>query len=104
MSLHIFVLKSSPPHLSQDDNQHIHQQAPHYLLITGVLYRRGCDTIFLHCLTYKEVEWVLNHCHANTCSFHLSGMETTQKIIRTSYYWSIPFCDNITAVNHSMNC
>lgn len=43
--------------------------------------RRGVDTILCHYHTHDEVEQVLNACHGDTFSGHLSGMATAQKII-----------------------
>jgi hypothetical protein len=58
-------------------------QAPHYLLIGDILYRRGVNTILPRCLTIDEADRVLNDFHnAHACGGHLSGMSTTQKIIQ----------------------
>jgi hypothetical protein len=68
-------------HLSQDDRCCIRHQAPCYLLIKDILYRRGVDTILHRCLTIDEADRVLNDDHSGTCEGHLSGMSTAQKII-----------------------
>jgi hypothetical protein len=85
-------------HLSHDDHRRIHHQAPRYLLIEDLLYRWGIDTILRRCLTIDEVDRVLNNCHSGACGGHLSGISTTQKIIRASYFWSTLFHDCIHAV------
>jgi hypothetical protein len=73
--------------LFRDDCQCIHHQAPRYLLIRDILYWRGVDTILHRCFTIDEVDRVLNDCHSGSCGGHLSGIPTTQKIIRASYFW-----------------
>jgi hypothetical protein len=86
------------PHLSRDDHQHIFHQAPCYLLIGDVLYQRGVDTILCCCLTLDEAERVLNDFHSGACGGHLSGMSTTQKVVRDGYFWPTLFHDCIHVV------
>jgi hypothetical protein len=57
-------LKSFGNHLSRDDRRRIRHQAPRYLLIGDILYRRGVDTILRRCLTIDEADRVLNDCHS----------------------------------------
>jgi hypothetical protein len=78
-------------HLSLDDFRRICHQAPHYLLIRDILYRRGVDTILRRCLTIDKADRVLNDYHSGACGGHLSGMSTAQKIIRDSYFWPTLF-------------
>ena len=63
------------------DRRRIHHQAPRYLLIGVILYRRGVDIILHRCLT-DESDIFLNDYHIDTCSCHLLGMSNAQKVIR----------------------
>jgi hypothetical protein len=47
---------------------------------------------------------VLNDCHNGACGGHLSGMSTTQKIIRAGYFWPTLFHDCIHAVKRCDKC
>jgi hypothetical protein len=91
-------------HLSRDDRRCIRHQAPRYLLIGDILYRRGVDTILRRCLTIDEADRVLNDFHSGACGGHLSGMSTTQKIIRAGYFWPTLFHDCIHAVKRCDKC
>jgi hypothetical protein len=91
-------------HLSRDDRRRIRHQAPRYLLIGDILYRRGVDTILRRCLTIDEADKVLNDCHSGACGGHLSGIATAQKIIRASYFWPTLFHDCIHAVRRCEQC
>jgi hypothetical protein len=91
-------------HLSRDDHRRIRHQAPRYLLIGDILYRRGVDTILRRCLTIDEVDKVLNDCHSGACGGHLSGITTAQKIIRAGYFWPTLFHDCIYAVRRCEQC
>jgi hypothetical protein len=70
------------PDISHEERRRIHHHSRRYLIIGDTLYHRGIDTILRHCLTHEEVEHVLNDCHLGACGGHLSGMATTQKILR----------------------
>jgi hypothetical protein len=85
-------------HLSRDDGRRIRHQASRYLLIGDILYRRVIDTILRRCLTIDEANRVLNDFHSSACGGHLSGISTTQKIIRAGYFWPTLFHDCIHAV------
>jgi hypothetical protein len=91
-------------HLSRDDRQRIRHQAPRYLLIGDILYRRGIDTILRRCLTIDEADRVLNDCHSGACGGHLSGIATAQKIIRAGYFWPTLFHDCIHAMRRCEQC
>ena len=74
------------PNLSRDDHRCIHHHTKYYLILNDTLYRCGIDYILRRYLTHEEVEQVLNDCHSRACVGHLSGMATTQKILRTGYF------------------
>jgi hypothetical protein len=91
-------------HLSRDDHRRIRHQAPRYLLISDILYRRGINTILHRCLTIDKEDRVLNDCHNGTCGSHLSGMSTAQKIIRSGYFWPTLSYDCIHVVKRCDKC
>jgi transposase InsO family protein len=68
------------------------------------LYRRGIDSILHRCLTQEEAELVLNDFHKGDYGGHLSGLATTQKILRASYFWPTIFKDCIEAVKKCHPC
>jgi hypothetical protein len=57
-----------------------------------------------HLLTHKEAESVLNDCHKGACGGHLSGLVTTQKILRACYFWTTIFKDCIEVVKKCHPC
>jgi hypothetical protein len=98
----IFLISSSDPrygdiliyfktlnlsqHVSRDDQRPIRHQAKNYLIIGDMLYRRGVDVIFHHCLNHEEAEAALNECHSGACGEHLSWLVTTQKVLGFGYF------------------
>ena len=71
-----------PSNVSYEERRHICHQAKHYLIINDTLYRRGVDSVLRRCLTHEEVEKVCSGFHSGACGGHISGLETTQKILR----------------------
>jgi hypothetical protein len=117
---HIFLVSSSDPwygdivlylqtlkftqHLSRDDRRRVRYQAKKYTIIGDTLYRRGVDNILHHFLTHEEAELVLNDFHKGACGGHLSGLATTQKILRAGYFWPTIFKDCIEVVKKCHPC
>ena len=56
--------------------------AKNYLIVDNTLYRHGVDSILHRCITHDEAEVGLNDCHRGACGGNLSGLSTTQKILR----------------------
>jgi hypothetical protein len=76
-----------PTSASRDEHRQIRHQAKNYLILNDTLYRRGVDCILHRCLTHEEAVIVLNDCHIGACGDQLSGLATTQKILRAGYFW-----------------
>jgi hypothetical protein len=92
------------PSISRDERRRIRHHSKRYLIIGDTLYHHGIDIVLRHCLTHEEVEQVLNDCHLGACGGHLSGMATTQKILRAGYFWPSIFKDCIEAVKKFPPC
>jgi hypothetical protein len=93
-----------PTSASRDEHRRIHHQAKNYLIIDDTLYRRGLDFILRRCLTHEEAVIVLNDFHTRACGGHLSRLETTQKILRASYFWLTLIKDCIESVKKCHPC
>jgi hypothetical protein len=92
------------PDISHDERRRIRHHSKYYLIVGDTLYRHGIDIVLRHCLTHEEVEHVLNDCHLGACGGHLSGMATTQKILRVGYFWPSIFKDCIEAIKKFPPC
>lgn len=87
-----------PSHLSSDRRRRIRQNSKKYVIIGSTLYNRGIDCILRRCLTHEKVENGLNDFHSRACGGHLSGLATTQKILRAGYFWPTIFKNCMNAV------
>jgi hypothetical protein len=63
----------------------------HYVLVSGVLFRRNCDCVLLICLYHSNSREVLQEFHSGVCGGHFSPVLTAQKIIWVHYYWPTMF-------------
>jgi hypothetical protein len=93
-----------PTSSSRDERRRIRHQAKNYLILDDTLYQRGVDCILHRCLTHEEVVIVLNDCHTGACGGHLSGLATTQKILREGYFCSTLIKDCIESVKKCHPC
>ena len=73
--------------MSCDDRRRIPHHIKYYLILNDTLYRHGIESILQLCLTHEEVEQVLNYFHSGACGGHISGMDTTHKILCIGYFW-----------------
>ena len=92
------------PTLSKDDRRRLYHLAQHYLIIGDALYRHDVDTNLRQCVAHEEAEQIMNDCQSEACDSHLSGLATTQKILRAGYFWPSIFKDCINVVKTCHPC
>ena len=78
--------------------------AKNYVISDDTLNCLGIDSILRRCLTLEEVESILNDFHSGACGGHISGLATTQKILRVCYFWPLIFKDFMEAVKKYNPC
>ena len=93
-----------PAHLSRDEQRRLRHVSKNYLIVDNTLYHRGVDSILRRSLTHEEAKVMLNDCHRGACGGHLSGLSTTQKILRVGYFWLSIFKDCVDAVKRCHPC
>jgi hypothetical protein len=101
--IYLYTLKF-PTSSSCDERRRIRHQAKNYLILDDTLYQRGVDCILRRCLTHEEAIIVLNDCHTGAFGSHLSGLETTQNILRASYFFPTLIKDCIESVKKCHPC
>ena len=90
--------------LSCNENHGIHHHAKSYIILGDTLYCCGVDSILRWCLKHEEVEFTFIDYHSGACGSHLSGMDTTQKILHAGYFWPYIFKDCIESVKKFPPC
>jgi hypothetical protein len=69
-----------------------------YVLIGGVLYRRGYTEPLLKCLTNSEAKYVLKEIHEGVCQNHSGSQMLSHKATRARYYWQTMNKDSVRMV------
>lgn len=76
----------------------VKMQSAQYVLIGGVLYRRGYTEPLLKCLTNSKLEYVLKEIHEGICGNHSSSQMLAHKATRAGYFWSTMNKDSVRLV------
>jgi hypothetical protein len=58
-----------------------------FVLIQGILYKRGFSLSYLRCLDKPEVEYLMREVHEGICGNHSGGRSLVHKLVRAGYYW-----------------
>uniref|UniRef100_A0A2N9GAF3 Reverse transcriptase n=1 Tax=Fagus sylvatica TaxID=28930 RepID=A0A2N9GAF3_FAGSY len=59
-----------------------------FILMQGVLYKRGFSLPYLRCLDKAEADYVMREVHEGICGNHSGARSLVHKLIRAGYYWS----------------
>ena len=62
-------------------------RATRFVLIQGILYRRGFYLPYLRCPDKLEAEYVMREVHEGICGNHSSACSLVHKLIQAGYYW-----------------
>ena len=62
-------------------------KARSYMLIDGILYKKGVVQPLLKCITLNEGKELLQEIHSGTCGFHIDPRALSVKAIRQGFYW-----------------
>jgi hypothetical protein len=74
-----------PP--GKTEAQKVIRNSARYVLVGGILYRRGYSLPLLKCLPDEDASYVLKEVHHGVCGNHSGAKALANKIIRTGYYW-----------------
>ena len=75
-----------------------------FSVIAGHLYKMGTDEILRQYIPEFERSSILMDSHGGVAGGHYVGRETTQKILRASYFYPSIFTNCIEAVKHCHSC
>ena len=62
-------------------------KATKFILLQGVLYRRGFSLPYLRYLDKLKVEYVIKEVHEGICGNHSGARFLVHKLVRAGYYW-----------------
>ncbi|XP_073017906.1 uncharacterized protein [Primulina eburnea] len=81
-----FIEKGALPE-DRGQAQKIKRQAPRFVLLNAILYKRSFQGPLLKCLPEKEVDYVLREIHEGCCAEHLGGMSLARKTMLAGFWW-----------------
>ena len=61
-------------------------RATRFILMHGVLYKRGFSLPYLRCLDKLEAEYVMKEVHEGICENHSGARSLIHKLVRAGYY------------------
>ncbi|XP_075499302.1 uncharacterized protein LOC142537693 [Primulina tabacum] len=65
----------------------VKKQAPRFVFLNDIFYRRSYQGPLLKCLSEDEVEYVLREIHEGCCGKHLDGTALSGKVILAGFWW-----------------
>lgn len=83
----IRYLKTGELPLDKEEARKVLRHSACYVLVGGILYRRGHSLPLLKCLPNEDADYVLREVHQGVCRNHSGAKALTNKVIRAGYYW-----------------
>jgi hypothetical protein len=62
-------------------------RAARFVLIQGILYKKGFSVPYLRCLDKPKAEYVMREVHEGICGNHSGARSLVHKLVRAGYYW-----------------
>jgi hypothetical protein len=72
---------------TKEEAQRVIRNSARYVLVGGILYRRGYSLPLLKCLSDEDANYVLREIHHGVCRNHSRVKSLANKVIRAGYYW-----------------
>ncbi|XP_040996255.1 uncharacterized protein LOC121242478 [Juglans microcarpa x Juglans regia] len=82
----------------------VRNRATCFMLIDGVLYRRGLFEPLLRWVSSKEIQYVLIEIHKGIFGNHSGGRALAEKVMRVRYYWPHTLKDAEDFVRRCSKC
>ena len=79
-------------------------QASRFVLIRGVLYKRGFSRPYLRCLSHDEANYVMREVHEGICGNHSGARSLVHKLIRVGDYFLTMLKDAQAYIKTYDNC
>ncbi|XP_042962726.1 uncharacterized protein LOC122297003 [Carya illinoinensis] len=71
---------------AKKETRKIKKRVARFLLIDGILYKRGFSVPLLRCISAQEAQHVLAETHEGICGNHNGGRTLARKAVRAGYY------------------
>uniref|UniRef100_A0A2N9IAL2 Uncharacterized protein n=1 Tax=Fagus sylvatica TaxID=28930 RepID=A0A2N9IAL2_FAGSY len=75
-----------------------------FILIQGVLYKRGFSLPYLRCLDKAKANYVMREVHEGICGNHSGARSLVHKLVRAGYYWLTMQKDAVSYIRACDKC
>ena len=82
----------------------LQRQAARYVLVDGILYRRGNSLPLLRCITKEKAKELMKEVHEGFCGDHAGDQSLSKKILRQGYFWPTMNEDSMEIVQKCDKC
>ena len=79
-------------------------QAARYILVDGILYRRGYSMPLLRCILKEKAKELMKEVHGGFCGDHAGEKSLSKKILRQGYFWPMMNEDLMEFVRRCDKC
>ncbi|KAM6551152.1 hypothetical protein CsatB_000960 [Cannabis sativa] len=84
---------------NQNEARKMRRKAARYIIVEGIMYRRGFYMSLLRCVTQEEAARLLSEVHDRFYGNHAVGESLSKKILRQGYFWPTMIEDSKAYVN-----
>ncbi|XP_060964139.1 uncharacterized protein LOC133033435 [Cannabis sativa] len=74
---------------NRNEARKMRRKAAQYIIVEGIMYRRGFSMPLLRCLIEEEASRLLSKVHDGFCGNHAVGKSLSKKSLRQGYFWPI---------------
>ena len=82
----------------------LQRQAARYILVDGILYRRGYSMPLLRYISKEKAKELMKEVHKGFCGDHAGGQSLSKKILRQGYFWPTMNEDSVDFVRKCDKC
>ncbi|XP_060962334.1 uncharacterized protein LOC133032417 [Cannabis sativa] len=92
--------------LSENRNEarKMRRKAARYIIVEGIMFRRGFSMPLLRCVTQEEAGRLLSEVHDGFCGNHAARQRLSKKILRQGYFWPTMIEDSKAYVKKCDKC
>jgi hypothetical protein len=82
----------------------LRMKAGRFVMVNGVLYKRGFTLPLLKCISSEEGNYVLRQIHEGVCGSHSGARVLAHKAVRAGFYWPNMSKDSTKIVRNCDKC
>ena len=71
---------------NRNEARKMRRKVARYIIVEGILYRRGFSMPLLRCVTQEEAARLLSEVHDGFCVNHAAGQSLSKKILRQGFF------------------